>query len=287
MKNEYLKQAVNGDIQAFQKLFLEFQDTLRSYLYRLVTDRHDVEDISQDTFVKAFDKISTFKGESSFKTWVFQIATNLAYDLLRDKKRWKHDAQDQAKAYASSSTMMRQRFLDAHHYSPHGAYHVREHIDFCFTCIAKTLPIDEQITLILKDIYDFSRKEIGMILGLSEGVIKHRLFDARKKMQTIFDSRCALVNKNGVCYQCTELADFFNPESDHRKTLQNEELIRRANTPDREKLYELRAKLVSQIDPLRSEGSDLQDIIMQCTRIAIGEMGPASPDKKGRAETQI
>ncbi|HNO12100.1 MAG TPA: sigma factor, partial [bacterium] len=51
MKNEYLKQAVNGDIQAFQKLFLEFQDTLRSYLYRLVTDRHDVEDISQDTFV--------------------------------------------------------------------------------------------------------------------------------------------------------------------------------------------------------------------------------------------
>ncbi|HMI64258.1 MAG TPA: sigma factor [Puia sp.] len=69
----------------------------------MLTDRDDVDDLAQDTFIKAFTKISTFNQDSSLKTWVFKIATNLAYDHLRKFKRWGTDAQDRGADLAIGS----------------------------------------------------------------------------------------------------------------------------------------------------------------------------------------
>jgi RNA polymerase sigma-70 factor (ECF subfamily) len=271
-KQLQLNKARDGDIKAFQVLFSEFQPQLKSYLYRLLTDRNDTDDLTHDTFVKAFDQISTFKGNSSLKTWVFQIATNLAYDLLRKRKRWLPNAQDESKSLAMSNEYIRQLFEMTHQTSNRGRYEVKEHIDFCFTCISKTLTIEEQIALILKDIYAFSRKEIAYVLALSEGVVKHLLFNGRKTMTDIFDHRCALINKNGACHQCSELAGVFNPKQARREELMKIEMVKSSSSETRERLYELRAKLAAAIDPLNNEGADMQDIIMQCTRLAVGEI---------------
>jgi len=271
MKNDTLKKAINGDIHAFQDLFLEFQPQLKSYLYRLLTDRNDVEDLAQDTFVKAYDKISSFRGSSSFKTWVFQVATNLAFDFLRKRKRWQPDAQDKAKVLAMSSLEIAEAFRTVNQYSPYGRYDVMEHIDFCFTCISKTLTIEQQIALILKDIYAFSRKEIAQILEKTEGVVKHLLHEGRKLMMDIFDQRCALINKNGSCHQCTELAGIYNPKQVEQTELMKIAMVAEVEDSSKQRLYELRTNLAAHIDPLNSPGADMQDIIMQCTRQAIGE----------------
>ncbi|NBP70456.1 MAG: RNA polymerase sigma factor, partial [Cytophagia bacterium] len=77
--DQALRKAIDGDINAFQSLYSEFQSQLKSYLYRLLANRNDAEDLTHDTFIKAYEKLSTFRGESSLKTWVFQIATNLSY----------------------------------------------------------------------------------------------------------------------------------------------------------------------------------------------------------------
>lgn len=270
--NQVLKKALNGDIKAFQELFLEFQPQLKSFLYRLLTDRNDVEDISQDTFVKAFDKISTFKAASSLKTWVFQIATNLAYDMLRKYERWKPNAQDDSKALAIERRDIQDAFHEVHSHAIQGRYEIKEHIDFCFTCVSKTLTIEQQIALILKDIYGFERKSIATILDKTEGVVKHLLFEGRKVMVDVFDSRCALVNKDGVCHQCTELNGYFNPKQNAREELMKIHMVREAGGKSKRDLYQLRSALVAHIDPIRSEGAELQDIIMQCTREAIGEI---------------
>lgn len=267
-----LKRAREGDINAFQKLFAAFQPQLKSYLYRLLTDRNDVEDLAHDTFIKAYNKLDTFKENSSLKTWVFRIGTNLAYDFLRKRKRWQPDAQDQAKELVRSDPDIREIFEKVHRQSPRGRYEVREHIDFCFTCISKTLPIEQQIAIILKDIYHFSRKEIGQIMDETVGRVKHLLYDGRQTMREIFDGRCALVNKNGACHQCSELAGRFNPKQARQEELMKIEMIEKADKVDNEILYDLRSELVSFIDPLRSPGADLQDIIMQCTRKAHGEI---------------
>jgi RNA polymerase sigma-70 factor (ECF subfamily) len=270
-KDEILKNALAGDINAFQTLFAEFQNQLKSYLYRLLADRNDVDDLTHDTFIRAYDKISTFNQDSSLKTWVFKIATNLAYDHLKKLKRWPADAQDQGANLAINTMEIAQTFRNVHQTSNAGAYEIKEHIDFCFTCISKALPIENQVALILKDIYDFSIKEICLILEKTEGVVKHLLNDARTTMTGIFENRCALINKNGACHQCSQLNGIFNPKQDQQEQLMKLELVKGSKKFNREELFTLRTKLVKAIDPLHSSGTDMQDIIMKCTRTAIGE----------------
>ncbi|SHM56151.1 RNA polymerase sigma-70 factor, ECF subfamily [Chitinophaga jiangningensis] len=267
-----LQQAMAGDINAFQSLFAAFQQPLKSYLYRLLTDRNDVDDLTHDTFIRAFDKIGTFNAEASLKTWVFRIATNLAYDHLRKLKRWPVDAQDQGARLAIGNPEISGSFRIVHQHYTSGAYEMREHIDFCFTCISKTLPIENQVAMILKDIYDFPVKEICQILDKSEGVVKHLLNDSRETMTNIFDHRCALVNKNGICDQCSQLNGIFNPRQDQQEQRMKLELVKESKRFNRAELFELRTQLVKAIDPLQSSGTDLQDIIMRCTRTAIGDV---------------
>jgi len=270
-KEEVLQLALSGDINAFQTLFAEFQSQLKSYLYRLLTERNDVEDLAHDTFIRAFSKISTFNQDSSLKTWVFKIATNLAYDHLRKKKRWEADAQDRAADLAIGSEEIRQVFWMVHDTSPTGAYEMREHIDYCFTCISKTLTIESQVALILKDIYDFQTKEICLVLGKTEGVVKHLLNDARNIMTDIFEYRCALINKNGVCHQCSHINGIFNPKQNQQEELMKLELVKASKKFNREQLFELRTMLVKAIDPLHASGTDFHESIMTCLRTAIGE----------------
>lgn len=270
-ESKTLKDALDGDIIAFQRLFATFQNQLKSYLYRLLANRNDAEDLTHDTFIKAFDKLSTFKGESSLKTWVFQIATNLAYNHLKRQKRWTPDVSEQAKKLVLENETLRNNIIKVHETAIDARYDMKEHIDTCFTCIAKNLPIENQIALILKDVYDFSVSDICLILDKSEGIAKYLLQDGRKNMTDIFDNRCALVNKNGVCHQCSELNGWFNPKEDRQQALMKLDLVKGSSKYNREELYQMRAELVKAIDPLRSKGAALQDILLKCNRIAMGE----------------
>ncbi len=272
LQEQTLRKALNGDINAFQSLFGEFQNQLKSYLYRLLANRNDAEDLTHDTFIKAFDKLHTFRGEASLKTWFFQIATNLSYNYLQRQKRWTEDVSEKAKNLVLENENLRNEIISVHETSPEARYDMKEHIDTCFTCISKNLPIENQIALMLKDVYDFSVAEICHILNKTEGVVKYLLQDGRNTMAAIFDRRCALVNKNGICHQCSELNGWFNPKQNQQEELMKLDLVKGSKKFDRDELYRLRANLVKAIDPIRSNGSDLQDLLLRCNRIAMGEV---------------
>lgn len=254
--------SIHSDID-ISNAYKDYLSELKSYLYRLTCDKEIANDIAQDTFIKVIEKHNQFEGRSSMKTWIFSIATNLAVDWLRKRKRWSETSQDDTKALAQSDPTYRTAFLDISQNSPSGAFDFKEHISFCFTCVSKTLVIEQQVTLILKDIYDFKVSEISIILSSPAGSIKHWLFLARQTMTEIFERRCALVNKEGVCYQCSELNGLFNP---NQKKLKNV-----FPKGDKAKLYELRAELVKAINPLYSNGSELENSIMQALRKAIND----------------
>ncbi len=277
-----LKDALAVDINAFQQLFSGFQQPLKSYLYRLLANRNDAEDLTHDTFIKAYEKLSTFKGESSLKTWVFQIATHLSFNYLKRQKRWTPDVSEQAKKLVLGNEQLRNEIINVHANSTYAVYDMKEHIDTCFTCISKNLPIENQIALMLKDVYDFSIAEIELILEKTAGVVKYLLQDGRKTMTEIFDNRCALVNKNGVCHQCSELNGWFNSKENQQQALMELDLVKGSKKYDRDELYQMRTILVKAIDPLRSKGSDLQEVLLKCNRMAMGEVGsnkPGYPEK--------
>ncbi len=87
----------------FEDLARQHHRSLKSFLYRFITSKHEAEDIAQETLLKAFQKFDTFKGKSSFKTWLFSIGANLAKDHLRSKKRWTVNAQDNCKTLIGST----------------------------------------------------------------------------------------------------------------------------------------------------------------------------------------
>jgi RNA polymerase sigma-70 factor (ECF subfamily) len=84
---QLLDRCITGDREAFDELVLKHQKALFSMLYRMVSDADDAADILQKTFVKAFTGIRGFERRSSFRTWLYQIAINLAKNLYRDRSR--------------------------------------------------------------------------------------------------------------------------------------------------------------------------------------------------------
>ena len=272
IKINKIQQAKDGDIKAFQDMFVIFQDQLKSYLFRILASRAEAEDIAHDAFIKAYDKLHTFQGKSSLKTWVFQIATNLAYNNIKKSNKWTEDVSEQAKDLVLSNPQLANKIEKVHQLSTTGTYEIKEHIDTCFTCISKNLPIENQVALLLKDVYDFSIKEIMQILEKSEGQVKYYIQGARKSMTEIFDKRCALVNKNGICHQCSELNGWFNPKQNQQEAKMKLKLVKASTKLDKKALFKMRVELIKAIDPLKSPGNELQEVLLNCNRMAMGEM---------------
>jgi RNA polymerase sigma-70 factor (ECF subfamily) len=243
------------------QLTIEFEQAsrqLKSYILRMTANVADAEDIVHDTYIKAREKIHSFKGQSSMKTWLFAIASNLAKDNLRARSRWVEHATDIAKAEALSDPRFFREAMHIRTESPQGQFEIKEHIAFCFTCIAKSLPLEQQISVLLKEVYEFKVNEIAQIMDTSEAMIKYYLHEGRSKMIEVFDGRCALINKQGVCHQCSELNGIYNPKQKFQEEVVKIDMVKEAGKADAAYLFELRMKVVRGIDPFESNAATLQ-----------------------------
>lgn len=245
-----------------------FSGELKSYLYRLSANKEDAEDILHDTFIKANDHLDSFKGQSTLKTWVFSIATNLAKDNKRVKNRWAVDAQDACKNAARANKEYASQMSVAFNSQTEKQFELAEHINYCFTCLAKNLNLEQQIAIILKEIYAFKREEIAEILNLTEGVVKHLLHDGRKELQKKYEQRCAIINKTGACYQCAELNDHFETNKTAQQKMAALGMSPEKNSEDN---LNKRFELISKINPLNSNGAALEDTILQILRTSIND----------------
>jgi RNA polymerase sigma-70 factor, ECF subfamily len=133
----------------------------------------------------------------------------------------------------------------------------------------KTLPLEQHIALMLADIYSFKVKEVSGIMDCSEGVVKHLLHDARSTMQKIFEHRCALINKEGVCHQCSELNGFNNTKAETQRLVAEMDIVKAAADPGKNDLFAIRAQLVKAIQPFYENGVSFHDFLLQQTTRAV------------------
>jgi RNA polymerase sigma-70 factor (ECF subfamily) len=268
--SELLAQATSGDEEAFAQLVLRHQGLLKSYLYRLTACREDAEDLAQEVWIQSFTRLGTFDGRHSVRTWFFAIATSMAREHHRVRARWPVEAQDKAKALAAADPEIPELLRRTHWESPRARYEMREHVDFCFTCIMKTLPLDGHIALMLCDIYAFTTDEAAEVLGRSVDVVSSLLHEARRAMGHVFEQRCSLINQHGACHQCTELNALFNPHQAESQELAKLDLARVPQESTRHNLSAWRTALVSSIDPLNAAGTNLHEVMMRVVRQASG-----------------
>ncbi len=235
--------------------FNSFKNELASYIYRLVTNKELTEDIVHDTYLKMVDKMESFEGRSSFKTWVFTIATNHSKNILKRQNKWVENAQDYGAMLHVKSKEHWEAFQNVFSATPDQLYEIKEHLNYCFNCMNKTLEIEQQVCLLLKEVYSFKVSEIIEITGLTEGKVKHAIANARKTLMNIFERRCAFVNKNGTCHQCSELTGILNPKQDVHMKAKALKLAKAKNKENKEFLLDLRLELVNNIDPLNSKNA--------------------------------
>jgi RNA polymerase sigma-70 factor, ECF subfamily len=171
-------QSAQGDFAAFQELVTRFQARIYGVAFRIVGQRQDAEDVTQQTFLSLIEKIDTFRGESSVSTWILRIATNHALKVLRKKRGLPTVSMHGPSDEDSYSSLPHPEFIARWSASPETLVQqaeTREQIE----AILNSLDDKYRVVFILRDIEGLSVRETAESLGLTEGTVKVRLLRAR------------------------------------------------------------------------------------------------------------
>src|SRR5215210_8864827 len=87
-----VERALDNDLAAFEQLVARYQNKIMAYVARMLNDHEEAEDVTQEVFIKAYRSLDSFRGASSFSTWLYRIATNLCIDRARKRKRSPQEA---------------------------------------------------------------------------------------------------------------------------------------------------------------------------------------------------
>lgn len=177
----YIKKVISGNTNAFVHLVDNYKDMVYSLAYKMTKNKQEAEEISQDTFVKAYKNIRKFKGDSKFSTWLYRIAYHTSLDYLKKDENHKHTFE------INEITLNQITSVD----NILQGLERKERAQLVDMCLFK-LPEDERSLLWMFYFDEFSLNEITEITALSESNIKVKLHRARKKLLTIVKENVAV-----------------------------------------------------------------------------------------------
>lgn len=160
-----VKQALEGNCDAFKELFMRNVNKVNSLCLRLSSDIHLAEDLTQEVFIKAWEKLGTFKFESKFSTWLHSIAVNQFMMNLRSRKRESGMEEEFGRIENSRETRNQQD----------------SRIDIAGAI--KKLPAQAKAILILHDIEGYKHNEISEMMSIQTGTSKAHLHRARRMLR--------------------------------------------------------------------------------------------------------
>ena len=182
MEETVLIQATSqGNLTAFNELVLKYQDQVFNLAHRILDNQDMAEDITQDTFIHAFQKIHQFRG-GSFQAWLLKITTNLCYDEMRTWKR--HPYQPLEPTDKENNINESPQWLRDPNPLPERMAETDDLHKILENAISK-LPSIYRTALLLVDIHAFNYKEAASIMGISIGTVKSRLARGRMQLRNI------------------------------------------------------------------------------------------------------
>jgi len=180
MDDEILVRAhLKGDKKAFQVLFRKYQEMVSRLALSILKDESNVEDVVQDVFVLVFRNLPKFRGDSSFKTWIYRISVNESLRRLNRSKRWVTVEDPEQEAQKNPSTMV---ILNPGGASPERLVFEGEQKEIVHNALEALKP-SHRIALTLFYLEDLDVKEISDVLEIPEGSVKSRLFYAREALK--------------------------------------------------------------------------------------------------------
>tara|TARA_B100000029_G_scaffold492250_1_gene553297 strand:+ start:1691 stop:2299 length:609 start_codon:yes stop_codon:yes gene_type:complete len=172
--------AKSGDMQSFEELVSRYGERAYSRAYSIMRNEDLALDLSQNAWVKAWQRLAQFHGDASFATWLNRIVTNLCLDELRRQKRVRIDSIEEIEE-STGSVETRMEIPDVDPMAKLNRKELRERID---EAMAK-LSDNHRTVLVLFEYEQLEYKEIADQMGTSIGTVMSRLFYARKKMAVL------------------------------------------------------------------------------------------------------
>ena len=182
---QIVRRVLEGDVNAFEDLVTEHEKGVYAIAQRMTGNAEDAADMTQETFIKAYNSLSSFRGDSKFSVWLYRIATNVCLDFLRSRSRKptvslsvEDDDGEETQMDIADESQSPEQLLER------GLTRdaVRRGL--------KSLSPEYRQILLLREIQGLSYEEISQTLALEVGTVKSRIFRARKRL-------CAFLLEDG------------------------------------------------------------------------------------------
>ena len=181
-------QAQQGDAAAIAKLILRYQDRIFNVILKICGNYQDAAELTQETFVKVIEKVGTFKGQSSFYTWLFRIAVNLTLNYCKRRGRVKFMSLDQVTGANSQSGKKELiSFLMDKSVSDPAELVEKKEIENILLAALERLDEKYRAIIVLRDIEDMSYEQISDALDIELGTVKSRLSRSRMRLRRILE----------------------------------------------------------------------------------------------------
>ena len=174
-----VERAVAGDQVAFELLVIKYQRRIQRLIGRMVRDVDLVEDIAQETFIRAYRALHQFRGDAQFYTWLYRIAVNTAKKFLLELKRDSAISESSSKLNEDGDETSWSRSESMSDETPETVLAAKE-IAIVVNDVLNTLPEDLRQALVLREIDGLTYEDIAVVMNCPIGTVRSRIFRARE-----------------------------------------------------------------------------------------------------------
>ena len=171
-ERQFIIQAQQGDMRAFRLLVESYMKQAYNIAYGVVNDHDDAQDVAQESFVRVYQSLNSFRGEAQFGTWLYRIVMNVSLNHVSKRKTM---AQREVRVPEQATLAIE---ADT---APHDSLDRRGHVERAL----HQLPTLQRSVVIMRHLNGLSTKQVSGILQCSEGTVKTHLYRGLKKMRTL------------------------------------------------------------------------------------------------------
>jgi RNA polymerase sigma-70 factor (ECF subfamily) len=176
---DLVQRAKRGDIAAYDDLVRRYQERIYATVYHMTANHEDANDLAQETFIKGYQALKSFKGDSSFYTWVYRIAVNKTINFLKQRKNRTYLNLNDLDFNAEHDPDLVALISDK---TPRRDASLSELQEKLNAAMLKLSPV-HRLVVTLHDVQGLSHDEIGKIMDCNIGTVRSRLFYARQQLQ--------------------------------------------------------------------------------------------------------
>ncbi|MGE5415893.1 MAG: sigma-70 family RNA polymerase sigma factor [Acidobacteriota bacterium] len=185
--SDLIQLSIEGDTRAFEELVGKYQHKVYSLSFRYMGNEDDANDMSQEAMIKAYRSLKSFKGDSSFSTWLYRITANVCLDELRKRKRTLHMISLDEPVATLDGDDLEREIADS---SPTAdIMYERKVLEEQLQGVILTLKPEHRSVVVLRDVMDLTYEDMADILQCSVGTIKSRLSRAREILRKKLSDR--------------------------------------------------------------------------------------------------